>query len=587
MPRDESFAKTEPVSITDALSRVDRFSLLIHHRDGLLVVDLDVDQPVTLGRDEESATVVLPEPSLSRRHVRFVRDDQGVVVEDLRSTNGTHLNGERITRARLYPGDQVGAGAVTITLHIPSAGEAFAGLEAHETFLGHVEDEVRRAECLNRGFALAMVGAGGTRPPPLSKWSPAVRQHLRSVDRGALYGPRIIEVLLPEMTDKAVESWARQVRGATRVALHVAYAVYGKAGKTAEQLLEQTREALTEATHDAPVVQASAESFRITPGGAPIARSPVMRKVFEQADRFASSALNVLVMGETGAGKEVLAQRLHQHSPRAEGPLRAVNCAAISPTLIQSTLFGHVKGAFTGANEDKKGLFQEAEGGTVFLDEIGELSAEAQAVLLRALETKRISRVGRPGEEIPVDVRVVAATHRSLEAMVEQGSFRRDLMFRLNTVVLEIPPLRERIEDIEPLVRRFLTMANEANDRQVSEVDEATLDVLRSYRWPGNVRELKNVVERAVVIARGDVVTLEDLPTRLLDGARTERQPVPLDPGDDLPDFKTQMREHEVRVLTRALERTRWNQTKAAKLLQMPLRTLVHKLRAHGLRRPE
>lgn len=335
----------------------------------------------------------------------------------------------------------------------------------------------------------------------------------------------------------------------------------------------------------------------------PVVASQAMLRVFATVERVASSSVPVLILGETGTGKEVVARAIHDGGPRADSPFRCVNCGGLPGSLVEATLFGHERGAFTGAEEAKAGVFESAQGGTVFLDEIGELPPLAQAALLRVLESKKVTRVGGI-EEIPVDVRILAATHRDLAAMGDQGEFRWDLYYRLNVLSIELPPLRERPEDILPLAERFLEAAVEENGRDLEGLSQEAIRRLSAYRWPGNVRELKNVVERAVVVASSRWVELADLPASVqqarpmlsVDLSRTlDVQPVQNPPGvfevtEDLGrtgpvlDFKTQMQQAERRVLLAALQRADLNQTEAAKLLQMPLRTLVHKIKVLGLR---
>jgi len=305
--------------------------------------------------------------------------------------------------------------------------------------------------------------------------------------------------------------------------------------------------------------------------------------------------------------------------------MRAVNCGAIPEQLIESALFGHERGAFTGAAQRTRGVFEEADGGTVFLDEIGELSRQAQAALLRVLETRCLSRVGSH-KEIEVDVRIVAATNRDLERMCDAGTFRWDLLYRLNTMTIRLPPLRERSEEVQPLVEQFIAQANQANGCRVWGIQPEALALLRRYTWPGNVRELRNVIERAVVLARNSAITVDDLAERVRnsqgpyhahritsvrDVETTNVEPVPNaelladDPGpepeplgntgrharcDEAPpveqDFKTRVQHFEKLVVLHAVSQTRGNQARAARLLQMPLRTLFYKIRVYRLRDP-
>lgn len=325
-----------------------------------------------------------------------------------------------------------------------------------------------------------------------------------------------------------------------------------------------------------------------------IAVSPAMKVVLEEASRLAKSPMPVLIYGETGVGKEVITQYVHRMSPRASRKLVSVNCAAIPATLVESTLFGHEKGAFTGAIQKQIGVFEEANGGTVFLDELGELPLSIQASLLRVIETGRFCRVGSP-KEITVDVRLLAATHRDLDKQREEGTFRADLYYRLSVLELTIPPLRARAEDIDPLARRFMTRASQG---RVVDIEPAALDKLRSYAWPGNVRELRNAIERAVVLAQDDTLRAEDLPARIQAGPSPPSGAVPLPspsittsstkdtPAPSVAELRAQMADYEAQRIAEMLLETGWNRSEAARRLGMPIRTLTHKVKVLGLKKP-
>jgi two-component system, NtrC family, response regulator AtoC len=449
--------------------------LSVRHGGGTEVTVLRPDVPVVVGR-HPPADLPVPDRSLSRAHARFTLTGAGqITVEDLDSTNGTWLQGARITSVEILPGTELLLGDATALVH---------------------QLDWSRA------------------PQPLS------------LDIGEDHG-------------------------------------------------------------------------------APVAQAPAMRSLLEMAERLAASSIPVILHGETGAGKEVIARFLHERGLRAKAPLISVNCAAIPQALVESVLFGHERGAFTGAAQQRKGMFEEAHGGTLFLDEIAELPLPAQAALLRVLETKRITRVGAV-REIPVDVRLVAATHRDLNEQIAAGTFRADLFYRLSTMVLEIPPLRERREEIEPLALQFLARTGQDRVRAISPL---AMRVLYSYGWPGNVRELRNVVERAVVVARGTTIEPQDLPDRLrhpvaivppsparmlespdepmtLRCPQVARAPGELSDADDGQDLRAQLQTIEARKLFEALEATGWNQAEAARRLRLPARTLSNKIRALGLKRP-
>ena len=302
-----------------------------------------------------------------------------------------------------------------------------------------------------------------------------------------------------------------------------------------------------------------------------IAGSQAMQGVLELAARVAPLDTTVLVYGESGTGKEFIVRLIHDQSPRAAAPFVSINCAALTETLLESELFGHVRGAFTGAVRDKAGLFEVAGAGTIFLDEIGEIAPTVQAKLLRALQEREVRRVG--GERnIKVNARVVAATNRELRAAVDAGTFREDLYFRLGAFVITVPPLRDRREDIPPLVHNFLNRAAARMKKDVSSVSADAMTALMNYRWPGNVRELEHAVERAVILANNPNVRLRDLPPEVTQKARTR-------PGDDTLDLQQQERA----MIERALERFGGNRRDAAQALNISTVTLWRKMKQYGL----
>ncbi|HEX4351882.1 MAG TPA: sigma 54-interacting transcriptional regulator, partial [Polyangiales bacterium] len=308
-----------------------------------------------------------------------------------------------------------------------------------------------------------------------------------------------------------------------------------------------------------------------------------MRHVYSQAELAARGRLPILVLGETGTGKEHVAQAIHRASPRRDKPLVAVNCAAIAPSLLESALFGHERGAFTGANQRSIGVFERADGGMLFLDEVGDLSANAQVALLRAIETQTICRLGA-AKEIRVDVHIVTATHCDLEGMVEEDTFRRDLYFRLNGIQLELPPLRERTDEIEAMARLFLQRACREWNLPARELATDAIEALLACGWPGNVRQLRYAIERAALLARGRVITANDLPEYVRERAAPTASPVLLAPDLGL---RQQLRRYERMLIDEALRRSGGNRQAAAKLLRVPLRTLFRKMRGPGAHEEE
>jgi two-component system, NtrC family, response regulator HydG len=308
-----------------------------------------------------------------------------------------------------------------------------------------------------------------------------------------------------------------------------------------------------------------------------IGRSPVMIKLMETVAQVAPSEANILITGESGTGKEMIAGAIHYNSTKKEGPFIKVNCAAITETLLESELFGHEKGAFTGAYKKKDGLFQQAHRGSIFLDEISEMSLSMQVKLLRVLQEREITRVG--GEEvIPIDVRVIAATNKDLLEEISSGRFRKDLYYRLNVVTLNTPPLTDRKEDIPLLAQHFLKKFSRANHKKIKGFTPQAMDRLIKYDWPGNVRELMNAVERGVVLSAADYIDLDALPI-ISNGT----------PADSNLFYKvdihsnTSLDEVERKTILKTLDLTKGNKSKAARLLGITRRTLHKKLKAYGL----
>ncbi len=312
-----------------------------------------------------------------------------------------------------------------------------------------------------------------------------------------------------------------------------------------------------------------------------IASSRAMQPVLEKIRQVAGSRATVLLEGESGTGKELVAHALHRLSPRKDGPFVPVHCAALSPQLLESELFGHEKGAFTGALERRIGRFEQAHRGTIFLDEIGEIDLSTQVKLLRVLGERTIQRVGS-NQSIPVDVRVIAATNRNLEKLVAEGKFREDLFFRLNVVRIELPPLRERKEDLPLLIQAFIREFSRENQKKITGLTAAAQEVLFRYDWPGNVRELKMAIEHGVVLARGEKIDVCDLPERIVRGPSFVANPDPFSLGHG-GEENLNLVEMEKRLIRAALERCHGNRTKAAERLGISRRTLHRKMLAYGL----
>ncbi len=312
-----------------------------------------------------------------------------------------------------------------------------------------------------------------------------------------------------------------------------------------------------------------------------LGRSDALLYVLDQTARAAQADATVLIHGETGTGKDLLAKAIHFNSTRKARPFVTINCGAIPRELLESELFGHIKGSFTGAVADKKGKVETADRGTVFLDEIGEMPPELQVKLLRLIQQGEIAKVGATGT-IRVDVRIVAATHRDLQAMIEDGTFREDLFYRLSVIPLNLPPLRERAEDIPELALHFFHKMKERHGRPDLILLPSLLPYLSCYRWPGNVRELENVIERIVVMTRSSEIALADLPAQL------QRQQPALDfLPMDLPDSGIDIEAIEKELILRALRKFDWNQSRAARFLDLSRKTLIYRMEKFGLRKEQ
>jgi len=309
-----------------------------------------------------------------------------------------------------------------------------------------------------------------------------------------------------------------------------------------------------------------------------LAKSPNMQAIFRTIAKIAEYKTTVLVTGESGSGKELVARAIHRRSSRRGGAFVPVNCGAIPENLLESELFGHKKGAFTDAIADRRGLFEEADGGTLFLDEIGELPLALQVKLLRVLEDEKIRRLGE-ARDIKVNVRIITATHRDLSAETKAGRFREDLFYRLNVLPIHVPPLRERREDIPLLIEHFISRNNTRLGTSIRGMDSECRRLLYEYAWPGNVRELENTIERAMVLAEGEQLVAADLPERV----REARDPVQMQLASGELSVKKTMRVIEEILIRRALQKTKGNRTRAAEILEISHRALLYKIKDYQI----
>jgi two-component system response regulator AtoC len=543
------------------------FRLLVFEGDVVTSHALPRSGSAVLGR-AEGAEVLVDLPPISRRHARF-HIGAGLAVEDLGSSNGTRVRGQLLAsgeRAELRPGDTVELGSVLVLVQ-RDAGEGRAHrprrVWSHDAFEARLEEECDRSEAELRPFALVRAILGGQGAAEVR----GLLALLRPVDVVAHYGPGEYLVLLPGAGADAAGRLVGSVEG---LGGRAGVALWPKDGRSGDALLEAASRAL------APADAAESE------GGIVIA-DPAMVKLHELLPRVARGEISVMIGGETGVGKEVFAARLHALSPRARGPYLRLNCGAFTESLLESELFGHQKGAFTGAVKDKVGLLESANGGSVFLDELGEMPLSVQAKLLRVIEQREVMRVGdvRPRK---IDVRFIAATNRNLEEEVKAGRFRQDLYFRLNGISLLVPPLRERTAEIPELARAFAAQAARRMGKPAPQLTTESVQLLLRYGWPGNIRELKNVMERAVLLAPDAILSPEELPLEKMSSTLMPAKGPP--DGPAAPAGRGDAEEEDRRRILGALEACAGNQTLAARSLGISRRTLINRLDAFGLPRP-
>ena len=532
--------------------------LVVMGAGSLQRVPLAGRRALVIGRAED-ADVRLVDPLISRQHA-ILHVDSSFELEDLGSANGSRVGNlvvPRGQRSTVKIGETMTIGSTLLVLQKSRTVAPGQRLFQHGYFEARADDECARALASHSSLALVRIAVTGNGRERAGEWL------VRALPEGAtvaLYGRDEYEVLLPRSSEEAATAMAAIADQASLADLHIRYGIasFPTHGTRRESLLQHASLEL----HGPPSVQSEF-----------VVRDPAMQRLYQLVRQVAVGTISVLVLGETGAGKEVVARALHDASPRAKQPFLAVNCAAFSESLIESELFGHERGAFTGAAQAKPGLLETADGGTIFLDEVGELSLATQAKLLRVIESREVTRVGALKSRA-IDVRFVSATNRDLEQNGKDGTFRQDLFFRLNGVMLKLPPLRERVSEIEPLAHQFAGDVAEQLGRARPAFSADALSALTAYAWPGNIRELRNTIERAVLLCDGETISANDLPLDRMTarpvGAETDR------PAQD---------PERGRIL-QALRDCAGNQTRAAKLLGISRRTLLHRLDTYGIERP-
>jgi two-component system response regulator AtoC len=523
----------------------------------------------TIGRSTQ-CEIPVDDASISRRHALLHIGDT-VMIEDLGSVNGTRVRGNKLKPgkpASISVGELIGLGSLSIILQQRARPVKPRRLWAHDYFEARLEEECAREE--RSGLPFALLRIHFEQRAPESFVQDTLGELVRDSDILGQYGPHEYEVLLPDTPPERTEEIVRRldrklVERGLKNRIHSACCP--RDGRGPYQLVAK--------------VQAPTRKIKSTAVSDIVVSDAQMQSLHHLVDQIASSNLGVLLLGETGVGKEVFARAIHRASPRSAGPFVELNCAALTETLLESELFGHEKGAFTNATTAKPGLIETAHGGTLLLDEIGDMPLATQAKLLRVLESSQLRRVGALKSR-PIDVRFVAATNSDLEAQIATGAFRRDLFFRLNGVTIVIPPLRERLGELEPLAIAFLRRAVPSGT-PVPAIAPETLALMRSYSWPGNVRELKHMIERALLLCGTGPVRPEHLPTEKMKAILVPGRPPAHEQtfalGRKGPDEEQQW-------IMQGLEKANGNQTLAAKLLGISRRTLVNRLNEYKVRRP-
>jgi DNA-binding NtrC family response regulator len=561
----------------------DRAVLVVYEEEvgsSTRVIELAEGAEVTVGRSR-TANILVDSERVSRVHAKFARRGNLIWVEDLGSRNGTHVNRESIATCALASGDEVVIGPATIVVTITTRVIARPRIEGVRHLEERLAAEVDRGQRYRRTFALVMLRLEGE-ASDVDAAVDRVAALLHPMETLTEYSSSEFAIVLPELDGEAGRDAAAKLAAAARgtepIEITVGVAMFPEHGTTTDTLIARAHAAVVSAHGRGQDVGVPPEDH--TPFGADVlVKDPQMLRVYELARKVANHPITVLVIGETGVGKEVVASAIHHASQRSTGPLIRLNCASLPETLLESELFGYERGAFTGADRRKQGYFEAANGGTLFLDEIGELSPATQSRLLRVLEERRITRVGGT-DELEVDVRVVCATNRDLQIEVDAGRFRSDLFFRIGAFTILIPPLRDRPGEILMLAEHFIDQSTDAKRRR-PRLSQVASDALRRYPWPGNVRELRNAIERAIVLHTGGVIEIEDLPDQVRD-VRVD----PVDVPADWQNVVDRVAEVERSTIAAALEASRGNQTEAAKKLGVSRRTLIYRMEKYGFKPP-
>jgi two-component system response regulator AtoC len=551
----------------------------------ILGPDLFMNQPLpkagslTIGR-ADNADIRITDPLASRLHARLHLGEGGTIeIEDIGSINRTKVrdvdlqHGERVA---VLPGEAVTIGSTILMVQETRTAPRPRRVWPHTYFEARLEEECTRAAELRTPFAMMRLSVSGS--PAAGAVADGITAALRATDMLALYGRDEYELLLPATLPEMGAALGRDLmqrlndRG---IAARTGLGCYPRDGQSPEALVAAASERLR------------GSSAAVVTDGL-VVEDPRMRRVYSLAQSAARGTISVLLLGETGVGKDKMAEEIHRMSPRAKAPFVSFNCGALAENLLASELFGHEKGAFTGASDAKPGLLETAPGGTVFLDEIGDLPMSLQVHLLRVLETRMITRVGSLKPR-PIDVRFISATNRDLEAEIASGRFRRDLFFRINGIAIQIPPLRERRGEIVTLARMFLASFARRDNRPAPELSAEVAHLCEAYPWPGNVREVRNVMERALLLCDGPEILVEHLSLETMAANSinfASSAPAVFPGGAPVPPSTFAGPDEERDRILRVMAEHGGNQSRAAKALGIARSTLISRLESYGVPRP-
>jgi DNA-binding NtrC family response regulator len=598
--RTDPFPSDLRQALARAQSQSGQLRLTLYDRAGSQTLALTPGTQRLLGRDV-GVELRLDERGVSALHARLSVDAEGRPwVEDLDSRHGTWVNGVRLEAGAprdLAPGDRLGIGAAQGV--VQSLGSEGRSLTSHAHFLERLEQEIERARQHRRPLSVAMLQAPPGAESHVASWSPPISAALDSYQLVGCYASSCLELLLPEQTLEQAEIQLDALTGALGhrdEPLRRAVCGVPQHGDDPQQLIHALRRALARNAGGREGGGPSSTPPR-TPPYLPAERW-LPAPLWAAVDRLAPTRATVLIVGETGSGKERLARELHERSPWSGEPFVTLNCAAIPAGLLESTLFGHRAGAFTGANEDRAGVFARAGAGTLFLDGLDNLDLRAQGALLDVLESGHFRPVGS-GSNQASEARVIASTRADLAQLAAAGRFRSELRYRLGAAPLILPPLRGRRALVGDLARHFAALSAEENGLAPISIGDDVLRLLGEHRWPGNMRELRNVIERATLLSPDGALRVADLPQQLAapraslgNPSASDVEPVTAldgpgptssEDGADEP-FRERVQRYERALILDALRASGGNQSHAARRLRIPRRTLVHKLRSLGIR---